>query len=327
MTTTHEPAQAELQFHPLANVFPLIEGDEFKALVEDIREHGVLEPIWLYEGKILDGRNRYRAYQAAFPDADEDPPFREYLDDKPVEFVISLNLKRRHLNESQRGMVADNIAKLKKGDNQHAQICAPSQEEAADLLNVSRRTVQHARRVHEEGAPELVQAVERGTVSVSAAADVASLPQDEQQEIVARGEREILKAATEIRARKNEARLAARAKELSDISRNSAPLPQDRQYPVLLVDPPWQYETAPLGDAARAVDDKYPTCRWPTFARSLLEIPQPRMQCFLCGLYRRCCRKGLRFYGLGALNTWRNLFGTKKRLGWGAGLGDSTSIC
>src|SRR5689334_17430801 len=111
MTTTHEPAQAELQFHPLANVFPLIEGDEFKALVEDIREHGVLEPIWLYEGKILDGRNRYRAYQAAFPDADEDPPFREYLDDKPVEFVISLNLKRRHLNESQRGMVADNIAK------------------------------------------------------------------------------------------------------------------------------------------------------------------------------------------------------------------------
>ena len=251
--------KAQLEFHPIANVFPLIEGEEFKDLVEDIREHGVLEPIWLYEGKILDGRNRYRAYLAAFPNTDEDPPFREYLDEKPVEFVISLNLKRRHLNESQRGMVADNIAKLKKGDNQHAQICAPSQEEAADLLNVSRRTVQHARRVHEEGTRELVQAVERGTVSVSAAADVATLPHAEQQEIVARGEREILKAATEIRAKKNEARLAARTKELSEISRNSAPLPQDRQYPVLLVDPLWQYETAPLGDVARSVADKYPT--------------------------------------------------------------------
>jgi hypothetical protein len=51
------------------------------------------------------------------------------------------------LDESQRGMVADKLATLKRGDNQHAQICATSQAKAAELLNVSRRTVQHAREV------------------------------------------------------------------------------------------------------------------------------------------------------------------------------------
>ena len=46
------------QFHPLANLFPLIEGDEFAALVEDVRANGLLVPIVLHEGMILEGRNR-----------------------------------------------------------------------------------------------------------------------------------------------------------------------------------------------------------------------------------------------------------------------------
>ena len=50
-----------LQFHPLANLFPLIEGDEFAALVEDVRANGLLVPIVLHEGMILEGRNRLRA--------------------------------------------------------------------------------------------------------------------------------------------------------------------------------------------------------------------------------------------------------------------------
>src|SRR6266581_493235 len=48
-------------FHPLAEVFPLLEGHEFQALMDDIAAHGVREAVWLYDEQILDGRNRYRA--------------------------------------------------------------------------------------------------------------------------------------------------------------------------------------------------------------------------------------------------------------------------
>jgi ParB-like chromosome segregation protein Spo0J len=54
----------ELAFHPIANIFPLIEDDELDALIQSIRKRGVREPITLYEGEILDGRRRYRAARA-----------------------------------------------------------------------------------------------------------------------------------------------------------------------------------------------------------------------------------------------------------------------
>jgi hypothetical protein len=100
-----------------------------------------------------------------------DPHFEEYTGSDPLAYVVSLNLRRRHLDESQRAMVAARIATLPKRTNQHAPIAAPSQEVAADMLNVGRRSVQRAREVLEEGVPELAAKVERGEISVSAAAD------------------------------------------------------------------------------------------------------------------------------------------------------------
>lgn len=98
-----------VRFHPLAELFPMIQGEAFKALVEDVREHGVRRPIVLLDGMILDGRNRYMAARevgAAYRVVD-------FVGDDPVSYVVSENINRRHLTDSQRAMVAAKIAKLR----------------------------------------------------------------------------------------------------------------------------------------------------------------------------------------------------------------------
>ena len=90
---------SDYRFHEIAAIFPLIGGDDFSALESDVKNHGVREPIWLYEGKILDGRNRYTAALKA------GIPFetKEFTGTamEAIEFVWSLNFTRRHLDKGQ----------------------------------------------------------------------------------------------------------------------------------------------------------------------------------------------------------------------------------
>ena len=152
-----------MDFHPLANLFPLIDGAEFDELVADIKLHGLHEPVVLFGGKVLDGRNRLRACEAA----NVAPTYTVYTGDDPVSYVVSLNLRRRHLNESQRAMVAAKLASLKLGDNQHSK--GPSIEEASRLLNVGHasveraKTVQRARRGLRLGGRSGCHSTNRGT--------------------------------------------------------------------------------------------------------------------------------------------------------------------
>jgi hypothetical protein len=89
----------------------------------------------------------------------------------------SLNLRRRHLDESQRAMVGARVANLRRGDNQHTPIggTSISQSDAAERLNVGVRSVQRATEVLDHGTAELVRAVERGAVAVSTAAEIQDL--------------------------------------------------------------------------------------------------------------------------------------------------------
>jgi N6-adenosine-specific RNA methylase IME4/ParB-like chromosome segregation protein Spo0J len=244
-----------LEFHPLAEIFPLIEGQDFTDVVADIRARGLREPVVLFEGKILDGRNRYRACIEAGIEC----RVETYTGNDPVGYVISLNLRRRHLSESQRAMVAAKLATLHDGQRADLVEGLPIGR-ASKLLNVGDRSVARARTVQNMGAPELIHAVEAGKVSVSVAADIATESPEQQREIVARGEREILKVAAQIRARRAEVRHAERIAKLLDISAGNAPLPDERQYPVISGDPPWEREPG-ISGPNREIENHYPTMK------------------------------------------------------------------
>jgi ParB-like chromosome segregation protein Spo0J len=103
-----EAAQT-VSFHPVANMFPLMQGEAFDALVKDIAERGLEQDIVLHEGGILDGRNRYRACLKA----GVEPRFTKYSGSDPVAYVISANLHRRHLTREQKRDVIVKLLKAK----------------------------------------------------------------------------------------------------------------------------------------------------------------------------------------------------------------------
>ena len=165
------------QAHPAAMLFPLMAEDAVTVLAEDIRANGLIHPIVLHpDGSILDGRSRSEACRRIAIE----PSYETWTGKagEEVAYVVSANLHRRHLNESQRGMIAASIANMKVGNPQLPHLRqlaqAVSQSEAAALLNVSRGTLQRAHRVRVDGTPELVQAVVEGRVSVTTA--VRQLP-------------------------------------------------------------------------------------------------------------------------------------------------------
>src|SRR5262245_62039527 len=95
--------------HPAANLFPMLPDDELRALAEDIRANGLQQPVVMFGAQLLDGRNRWRACEIA----GVEPRLRDWNGDDPIAYVVSLNLKRRHLDESQRAMVAGRVANLR----------------------------------------------------------------------------------------------------------------------------------------------------------------------------------------------------------------------
>lgn len=167
----------KVRFHAYSEIFPLIEGADFDALVLNIEAHGLREKIVLYKGKILDGRNRFLACEKARVK----PAYRDFIgnDEDALEFVISANIHRRHLTESQRAMAAARIANLPLGSNQHSAEGVPIGT-GSKMLNASVRSTMRARKVIEKGSKDLQRAVDHGDLPVSRAAAVVHLPKSEQ---------------------------------------------------------------------------------------------------------------------------------------------------
>lgn len=198
--------------HPAAELFPMMSDADLAALMADIEAHGQREPIVLHKGLILDGRHRYAACQKL---GIEPRTMEWHGSDDPdaIEaYVNSVNLHRRHLTESQRAMIAARRANMRQGARTDLQPSASlrevSQEEAAKRYHVSERAVNHASAVQKKAAPELAQAVDRGEIRVSTAAELAHLPRDRQRDIAVAGKKAATKAAKQVKARKQASRAA-----------------------------------------------------------------------------------------------------------------------
>lgn len=177
-----------MKAHPVADVFPIMSDRELADLAHDIRTNGLREPILTHEGLIIDGRHRARACELA----EVEPRFVEWDGEgNLVDLVVSLNLRRRHMDETQRAKVAAKLATMRQGERTDLLPVGEklSQAGAAELLNVSPRAVARAAAVERSGVPELGAALDAGEVSLSAAAEVASLPPEQQREALAAAKR------------------------------------------------------------------------------------------------------------------------------------------
>lgn len=175
--------------HPAADLFPMVEGDEFRELCADIDERGLQQPITVWkDGTLLDGRNRLMACH----EVGHEIELKRYEGDDPVQFSLSANLHRRHLNQGQKAMVALRVeeifaAEAKKRLSDAGKASAPgrpaqkpmavlpqvsppvveraplSRDQAAAVVGASGRSVQMAKAVS-KAAPELAQKVERGAM-------------------------------------------------------------------------------------------------------------------------------------------------------------------
>lgn len=143
------------QIHPEAERFPMIEGFAYEAFKEDIRVNGQLEPIRLLDGKIIDGRNRYKALtELGMPLVTED------VEGDADSLVMSFNLHRRHLSKSQRDALIESKRAEGKSTRQIAEEVGCSNATVARTLEatVTNVTVEPATIVGKDGKKRLASA-------------------------------------------------------------------------------------------------------------------------------------------------------------------------
>jgi len=183
--------------HPICLLMPSADEGELQDLTEDIRARGLHDPIVLFEGRILDGRNR----AAACESASVAPRYVEFhgTREEALMFVVSHNLKRRHLTKQ---AIADTLIEAEDFDlhyqlgelatqsdikmSDHKKRTASSRELAKAACGVvSREMINATRKVKEKAEPELREAVKKGRIGVQDAAKATDLPPGQQKAIAA----------------------------------------------------------------------------------------------------------------------------------------------
>lgn len=203
------------------SLIPPLSEDEFAILKNNIESDGCREPIVLWSSDdrlvIVDGHNRYRICNEL--EIKFDTVLYDFSGRDEVKlWIINNQFGRRNINDFQRaelalkaepliaarakermisGVKANPTANLPEGTSE-------TRDELAALAGISARNISKAKNIIEDGAPELLEKVRSGDVSINAASNIAELPRERQAEIVARGEEEIKRAYKEITAKKQE---------------------------------------------------------------------------------------------------------------------------
>jgi len=166
--------EKEMKNHNYADIFPMMTSKEYNELKRDIKENGQMDDIITYEGKILDGRNRFKATS----ELGIKPNLSEYEGDNPLQFVMSTNLRRRHLTDSQKAVVGRRyvkyysvFAKGRQGTRTDIKEPVPESEKgqardkAGEVVGVSGRYIDMADEVIEK-RPEMEEKIMSGEIKL-----------------------------------------------------------------------------------------------------------------------------------------------------------------
>lgn len=252
--------QTMYQAHPLAELLPAMSEDQYLALKSDIQTQGQYESIKLLDGIILDGRNRFRACTELGIQVKTE----QWTGTDARQYVVSVNLKRRHLSANQRALAAASLATATRGRNQHtnkgAAVAAPSQEEAAALFDVSPDSIQRAKKVLTDADPVIIEMVRNDELAIAKAAQVAKLPKKDQLKALRSKKVEILAQADEIKAKKCAQVRKERIKTIQSRVANNKPLSTaGGPFSLIYADPPWRYEATGQSGSRLRIENQYPT--------------------------------------------------------------------
>lgn len=230
----------DLTEHPIAALMPAMTDEEYGALRDDIRANGLLAPITLYDGQVLDGRHRLRACL----ELGIEPRYEDFAGDDPLSFVVATNVHRRHLSAAQRAALAVELLPMLEEAARRRQVEAgqrfgeghPKQEvcaklheplgrsdkAAATLTGSSGRYVSEAKRIAHR-APDVLAAVKTGRLDMATAKAAADLPEAVRADLVIR-----LDTTTAAARKGARAEIARASRAASRPATANAPVPTER---------------------------------------------------------------------------------------------------
>lgn len=229
-----------MEFHPIASIFPMLPDEALQRLADDIRENGLRDSVTLFEGKVLDGRNRATACLLAGVTPTTVEFQGTYLD--AVAYVWSTNFHRRHLNAGQAAVAEVERTKLVE---QHAAAIAEMKAEAAKRMAQAKGKPQGVKSPHQLIGEE-TEAHGRQTSDIRAKAAGTNRRYLEAAEDLLERAPEKLEAV-----KKGEKTLSQVMREVKqeEVKQKLATLPNDK-FRVVYADPPWNYGNAGvIGDS------------------------------------------------------------------------------